>query len=74
MGTLSGLSYRDVVRKLQIAGFEFDRTAKGSHEIWRHPLTGRRTTIPHHSGDIPEGTVRAIVRQTGLSMAQFLEL
>ncbi|MHB1953754.1 MAG: hypothetical protein ACYCOU_08370, partial [Sulfobacillus sp.] len=33
----------DVTRKLRVAGFEFDRTAKGSHEIWRNALDGRRT-------------------------------
>lgn len=71
---LSGWSYRDVVRKLHRAGFEFDRSAKGSHEIGRHPLTGRRITVPHHPGGLPEGAVRAIVRQAGLSVSQFLEL
>ena len=74
MSSLSGLSYRDVARKLHAAGFEFDRSAKGSHEIWRHPLTGHRTTVPHHPGQLPEGTIRAIVRQAALSVSQFLEL
>jgi len=72
MDLLSGLSYGDVARRLRAAGFEFDRTAKGSHEIWRNVLDGHRTTVPHHPGVVPEGKVRAIVRQAGLSVAEFL--
>lgn len=74
MDLLSGLSYHDVTRRLRAAGFEFDRTAKGSHEIWRNVLDGRRTTVPHHPGVLPEGTVRAIIRQAGLSAYEFINL
>ena len=63
MGRLAGFSADEVIRKLKRAGFVFDRQAKGSHEIWRHPATRARTTVPHHPGDLQEGTVRAIVRQ-----------
>ncbi len=51
MGRLSGFSYREVVRRLRTFGFQFDRQGPGSHEIWRHSQTGRKVTIPHHSGD-----------------------
>ncbi|WP_404980514.1 type II toxin-antitoxin system HicA family toxin [Carboxydichorda subterranea] len=71
MGVLAGLRYRDVVQKLRAAGFEFDRMAKGSHEIWRNPSTKRRTTVPHHPGELPEGTVRAIIREAGLTVEEF---
>ena len=74
MGRLAGLSASDVIRKLRAAGFRFDRMAKGSHEIWRHPFTRLRVTVPNHPGDLPEGTVRAIVRQSGISVDQFLDL
>ncbi|MCD6352301.1 MAG: type II toxin-antitoxin system HicA family toxin [Armatimonadetes bacterium] len=74
MGRLAGFSYRDVVRKLRWAGFHFDRTAKGAHEVWMNPSTRRRTTVPNHPGDLPEGTVRAIVRQAGLTVEEFLAL
>ena len=74
MGRLAGLHYRDVVRKLRSAGFRFDRQAKGSHEIWYNPSSGRRTTVPNHPGTLPEGTVRAIARQAELDVDQFLAL
>jgi len=73
-GNLPPLRARDVVRKLRRAGFLFDRQARGSHEIWRHPETLRRVVIPNHPGTIPTGTLRAIVRQTGLSVEDFNDL
>lgn len=74
MGRLAGLSATQVISKLRAAGFVFDRAAKGSHEIWLNPVTRARITIPNHPGDLPEGTVRAIVRQAGLDVDTFLEL
>lgn len=63
-----------IVRKLRKAGFEFDRQAKGSHEIWRHPQTRRRVVIPNHPGDIPRGTLHKIIQQSGLSIEEFVAL
>lgn len=74
MSSLAGLRYGDVARKLRAAGFSFDRMAKGSHEIWRNEQSKRYTTVPHHSGAIPEGTVRAIIRQAGLTPDEFASL
>jgi predicted RNA binding protein YcfA (HicA-like mRNA interferase family) len=72
MGRLSGFSYREVTRRLRLLGFEFDGHAKGSHEIWWNPVTRRRTTIPNHPGDLPEGTLRAILGQAGVAVQEFL--
>lgn len=74
MGPLTSLRYRDIVIKLRKAGFVFDRQAKGSHEIWWNPKTRARTTLVNHPGAVPEGTVRAIIRQAGLSVEEFLKL
>ena len=74
MGRLAGFSADEVIRKLRQAGFVFDRQAKGSHEIWWNPETRARTTVPHHPGDLPEGTLRAILRQARLSIDEFLKL
>jgi predicted RNA binding protein YcfA (HicA-like mRNA interferase family) len=71
MGALAGLTYRDVARKLRRMGHAFDRQARGSHEIWRHAGTGRKVTLPHHSGDMAEGTLRAILREAGISVDEF---
>ena len=73
MGRLSGFRYREVVRRLRAFGVEFDRQAAGSHEIWFHPVSRRYTTVPNHSGDVPEGTLRAILRQAGIDPEEFIE-
>ncbi|MBI3393089.1 MAG: type II toxin-antitoxin system HicA family toxin [Nitrospirae bacterium] len=72
MGRFAGFKYRDVIRRLKQLGFEFDRQAAGSHEIWYHPANRRYTTVPNHPGDLPEGTLRAILRQAGIDPEEFL--
>jgi len=72
MGRLAGFSAEEVIRRLRRAGFIFDRQAKGSHEIWWNPETRRRTTVPRHPGDVPEGTLRAILRAADISAEKFL--
>ena len=74
MGRLAGFKYREVVKRLKQRGFEFDRQAAGSHEIWFNPTTNCYTTIPNHPGDMPEGTLRAILKQAGIQPEQFLNL
>jgi predicted RNA binding protein YcfA (HicA-like mRNA interferase family) len=72
VGRLAGFRYREIVQRLKSRGFEFYRQAAGSHEIWRNPQTGRFTTVPNHAGDMPEGTLRAILKQAGVSPEEFL--
>ncbi len=73
MGRLAGFKYREIVRRLKRLGFVFDRQAAGSHEIWFNEQTSRYTTIPNHPGDMPEGTLRAILRQAGVTVEAFLQ-
>ena len=72
MGKLAGLRYRDIVKRLKELGLQFDRQARGSHEIWFNPVTRLYTTIPNHPGDMPEGTLRAILKQVEISPDDFL--
>lgn len=72
MGRLAGFKYRQVVKRLKQLGFAFDRQAAGSHEIWYNPSTEHYTTIPNHPGDVPEGTLRAILKQADISPDDFL--
>jgi len=73
MGRLSGFKYREIIKILKKLGFEFYRQASGSHEIWFNPSTKRFTTIPNHSGDLPEGTLRAILKQAGIDVNEFIK-
>ena len=72
MGRLAGFRYRDVARRLRRAGYRFDREGPGSHEVWRHERTGRKVTLPRHDGDMAEGTLRAILREAGVNVHDFL--
>jgi len=73
VGRLAGFRYREVVKRLKRCGFQFDRQAAGSHEIWYREVDQRYTTIPNHPGDLPEGTLRAILRQAGVNVDEFLK-
>lgn len=72
MGDLAGFRYREVIKRLKALGLQFHRQAAGSHEIWFNPVLNRYTTIPNHPGDIPEGTLRAILKQAGVEAKVFL--
>lgn len=72
MSRLPGMTYREVIHRLRAMGFIFDRPAKGSHEIWYNPQTHRRTTVPCHPGTLPRGTLRAIIREAGVGVEEFL--
>lgn len=73
MGRLAGYRYRDIIKRLKELGLRFDRQAAGSHEIWLNESLRRYTTIPNHPGDMPEGTLGAILRQAGVEVNQFLD-
>lgn len=71
---LPSLTARDVIRALERAGFVVSRTS-GSHRRLVHVGNpARKVTIPVHSGDLKRGTLRAIVAQAGLTVAEFLAL
>lgn len=75
MTRLPSMTATEVIKKLKKGGFVFDRYAKGSHEIWYNPITKRRVTVPNHPGkDIPTGTLRAIIKESGYSIEDFIRL
>ena len=75
MPKLRELSYDEVVRRLRELGFRFYRQGKGSHELWVRDSDGRVVPVPRHQGKrIRKGTVRAIIREVDLTVAEFMEL
>ena len=54
-------------------GFEFYRQAAGSHEIWHNKKTNKYTTIPNQSGDMPLGTLKAILAQANIDVNEFIK-
>jgi predicted RNA binding protein YcfA (HicA-like mRNA interferase family) len=62
---------RQVVRALERVGFTL-RKAKGSHRTY---LKGNlRVTVPYHTTDIKPGTLASIIKQTGMTVEEFLKL
>ncbi|MBN2367464.1 type II toxin-antitoxin system HicA family toxin [Candidatus Woesearchaeota archaeon] len=73
MPKLPVVSGLEVVKALKKLGYELDHQT-GSHMILRQNKEPyRRMTVPNHK-EIAKGTLRAIIRQAGLSREEFLKL
>lgn len=71
MPKIPALKPKAVIKILERAGFIFVRQ-KGSHRIY---LKNNRTiTIPYHNKDLRKGTLKAIIKQSGLTLEKFLDL
>ena len=74
MSILPILVARVVIQKLMRAGFKLVYI-KGSHYFFRHPISNRITTVPFHGGkNIGRGLLNKIIKQTGLTIKQFIDL
>jgi predicted RNA binding protein YcfA (HicA-like mRNA interferase family) len=60
-----------VVNALVRAGFVHART-RGSHAVYQHP-NGRVVIVPQHP-TVKRGTLASILRQAGLTPAEFQQL
>ncbi|MBK8308473.1 MAG: type II toxin-antitoxin system HicA family toxin [Gammaproteobacteria bacterium] len=69
MGRLAGFRYHTIVQRLRRAA-EFHRQAAAPTRFGT-PVTNCYTTIPNHPGDMPEGTLRAILKQAGVESRSF---
>lgn len=65
------LPVRKVIKALEKVGFVYART-KGSHAAYRHS-DGRVVIVPMH-GTVKRGTLASILRQAGLTLADFSKL
>jgi predicted RNA binding protein YcfA (HicA-like mRNA interferase family) len=64
----------DVIRKLRLLDFE-GPFGGGKHVFMRHPKVSLKIPVPMHKGrDLPVGTLRAIIRQAGISVEEWLKL
>ncbi len=61
---------QEIVRVLERLGFRRIRQI-GSHAVYQH-TDGRWTTVPIHPGrDVPQSTLRKILRDVGLTPEEF---
>ncbi len=69
MPKLVRVSYRELAAKLRRAGYREIRTSR--HPVYYLAEKDITIPVPRHPGDIPIGTLRAIVREMGLSVEEF---
>lgn len=73
MGTLPVVSGREVVKVLGTLGYVVDRQ-QGSHIVLRKTSPPhRRAVVPDHK-EVAKGTLRAILREAGLTVDEFRAL
>jgi predicted RNA binding protein YcfA (HicA-like mRNA interferase family) len=72
MNGLPRVSGRECVRALEKVGF-FLRRQQDSHMILRRDSPFAQVVVPDHH-ELDRGTLRAIIRQAGLSIDEFLAL
>jgi predicted RNA binding protein YcfA (HicA-like mRNA interferase family) len=72
MSKLPVVSGRELVRVLQKLGFQFDRQ-KGSHMMLFRENPPTTLSIPEHR-ELDRGTLRALLRQAGVTPDEFQRL
>lgn len=73
MSVLPRASGREVVKALMKIGYEQDRQ-RGSHIILRQVAAPhRRLVVPDHN-EVAKGTLRAVIRQAGITVDEFKAL
>jgi predicted RNA binding protein YcfA (HicA-like mRNA interferase family) len=72
MSKLPRLSGKECVKALGRIGFYLKRQ-EGSHLILRRDDPFAQTVVPDHQ-ELDRGTLRAIIRQAGLTVEEFVKL
>lgn len=72
MPKLPQVKPRQIEKVLGASGFS-PRPTKSSHVVFIHP-DGRRTVVPGHNRPVRTGTLRAILRQSKITLEEFLKL
>jgi len=67
-------SAKKIIKRLVKNGFIFIYQ-KGSHRYYFKKKRAKQylTSVPMHPRDLPVGTIRAIIRQSGLSRKEFYQ-
>ena len=74
MAPLRPLTFREVKRKLEAAGFT-EHSQKGSHvKFVKQTNDGIATAIVPHHREVTAGTQRSILRQAGISLDEWEDL
>jgi predicted RNA binding protein YcfA (HicA-like mRNA interferase family) len=66
------LKSKEVLKTLEKAGFYIDHQS-GSHITLLNDVAKKRVTLPSHSKDIKKGTLHSIIKQSGLTLEEFMK-
>ena len=69
MSRLVRITHRELARKLRQAGYVEIRTKR--HPVYYLAEKNATIPVPKHPGDVPIGTLRAIVREMGITVDEF---
>lgn len=72
MGKLPRISGQNCIKALEKIKFTIKRQA-GSHIVLRRDDPFSQLVVPNHK-ELDRGTLRAIIRQAGLSVDEFIDL
>jgi predicted RNA binding protein YcfA (HicA-like mRNA interferase family) len=72
MGTLSNISDKEAVKAFERAGWQVIGQV-GSHVVMSKPSVRANLSIPQHK-ELSIGTLRALIRNAGLTVDEFLQL
>ena len=59
------MTSKDLLKVLRKDGW-LEVGQRGSHLSLKHPTKPGKVTLPMHSGDLPQGTLKSILKQAGL--------
>jgi predicted RNA binding protein YcfA (HicA-like mRNA interferase family) len=72
MPRLQRVTYRELASKLRRAGYVEIRTSR--HPVYYLDEGNITIPVPLHPGDVPIGTLRAIIREAGMTVDEFNDL
>ena len=72
MPKLIPITFRELARKLKRAGYVEIRTSR--HPVYFCAAKNLTIPVPRHPGDVPKGTLRAVIGEMGLGVEEFNNL
>ncbi len=73
MPKLPSLKPKEIIKILNESGYSEVRQT-GSHKHFKKPGKPGIVTVSFHNKDIKQNTLRSIIRQTGLTIEEFIKL
>jgi predicted RNA binding protein YcfA (HicA-like mRNA interferase family) len=61
------MTWNELIRKIERAGWKLDREASGSHRVYRHAKRAEPLVIAYHANkEVRPGLLHALLRKAGI--------